>query len=129
MTLGDDKRALLTDGRSFIGRAVLERWIDRGEVAAIDPTATDLTTVASLYATHRPHVVIHTAEVGGGIAAHRAHPGLRFHANAAMALNLIAEGRKAGVERFIYVGTADAYPGDAPVPMRESDLWAGRTFL
>ncbi|TFH18549.1 MAG: NAD-dependent epimerase/dehydratase family protein, partial [Myxococcales bacterium] len=69
--------------------------------------------------------VIHTAEVGCGIAAHRAHPGLHFHANAAMALNLIEEGRKAGVERFIYVGTADAYPGDAPVPMKESDLWAG----
>jgi GDP-L-fucose synthase len=43
----------------------------------------------------------------------------------AMGLHLIEEGRKAGLKKFVQVGTVCAYPKFTPVPFKETDLWNG----
>jgi len=78
-----------------------------------------------MYESLRPVVVIHAAGVGGGIAAHAAHPALHFTANTLMAVHVIDEARRHGVEKMIFLGSADSYPPDAAVPTRENELWNG----
>jgi GDP-L-fucose synthase len=86
---------------------------------------TDAAAVRRLYAEVRPDVVLHLAAEVGGIGANRANPGRYFHSNLAMGLHLIEEGRRAGLEKFVQVGTICAYPKHTPVPFREEDLWNG----
>ena len=73
----------------------------------------------------RPDVVVHLAAVVGGIGANMATPGSFFYDNALMGIQLIEESRRAGVQRFVCVGTVCAYPKHAPAPFREQDLWNG----
>jgi GDP-L-fucose synthase len=42
-----------------------------------------------------------------------------------MGVQLIEEGRKAGVEKIVAIGTVCAYPKFTPVPFKEDDLWSG----
>ena len=71
-------------------------------------------------------IVIHLAANAGGIGWNRAHPGALFYDNAAMGIHLMEESRKAGVKKFVQIGTVCAYPFQPPrIPFREDDLWAG----
>jgi GDP-L-fucose synthase len=124
------KRVLVTGGAGFVGRGLVQRLKEMG---VQDPFVArrkdfDLTRhedVVRLYAQVRPQAVFHLAAEVGGIGANQKHPGRFFFANAAMGLHLIEEGRLAGVERFIQVGTICAYPKFAPVPFNEDDVWNG----
>jgi GDP-L-fucose synthase len=42
-----------------------------------------------------------------------------------MGAQLMEEGRRHGVEKFVAIGTVCSYPKFTPVPFREADLWAG----
>jgi GDP-L-fucose synthase len=73
----------------------------------------------------RPELVIHLAAVVGGIGANRENPGRFFYENAIMGIELIEQARRAGVAKFVQVGTVCSYPKMTPVPFREEDLWNG----
>jgi GDP-L-fucose synthase len=88
----------------------------------------DLTTedgARRLYADATPDVVIHAAAEVGGIGANRDNPGRFFYANMAMGLHLIEHGRRAGLRKFVQIGTICAYPKHTPVPFAEDKLWDG----
>lgn len=70
-------------------------------------------------------MVIHLAAKVGGIGANRAHPGEFFYDNLMMGTQLIHESWKAGVGKFVALGTVCAYPKFTPVPFKEDDLWSG----
>ena len=53
------------------------------------------------------------------------NPGKYFYENAIMGMNVMEEARKAGVKKFVNVGTICSYPKHTPVPFREADLWNG----
>jgi len=74
---------------------------------------------------HRPDVIIHAAAVVGGIGANRLQPGRFFYDNAIMGIQLIEEARRAGVAKFVCVGTTCSYPKFATVPFHEDQLWDG----
>jgi GDP-L-fucose synthase len=78
-----------------------------------------------MFAHLAPSVVVHAAAAVGGIGANVDNPGLFLYANAIMGLALLEESRLHGVERFILISTTCAYPKDAPLPLREDDLWSG----
>jgi GDP-L-fucose synthase len=42
-----------------------------------------------------------------------------------MAVHVIDEGRRRGVEKIVFIGSADSYSPAATVPTPESDLWSG----
>jgi GDP-L-fucose synthase len=86
---------------------------------------TEQASVRQLYRESRPDFVIHLAAEVGGIGANRENPGRFFYANAMMGILLIEEARRAGVDKFVQVGTICAYPKMTPVPFREEDLWNG----
>jgi GDP-L-fucose synthase len=61
----------------------------------------------------------------GGIGANRANPGSFFYENAIMGIQLLHEGYKADLEKFVALGTICAYPKFTPVPFKEDNLWDG----
>jgi len=70
-------------------------------------------------------VLIHLAARVGGIGANREHPAEFFYENLMMGVQLMHEAWRAGVSKFVAIGTVCAYPKFTPVPFHEDDLWNG----
>ncbi|HEX6370595.1 MAG TPA: GDP-L-fucose synthase [Longimicrobium sp.] len=123
------RRVLVTGGGGFLGSHLVERLQALGAEPFVPRRADfDLTRQADverLYAESRPAMVMHLAAEVGGIGANRASPGRFFYANAMMGVMMIEEARRAGVEKFVQVGTVCAYPKYTRVPFREEELWGG----
>jgi GDP-L-fucose synthase len=73
----------------------------------------------------RPDLVIHLAAVVGGIGANRENPGRFFYENAIMGIELMEQACRAGIDKFVQIGTVCSYPKLTPVPFHEDDLWNG----
>ncbi|MCI0339686.1 MAG: GDP-L-fucose synthase [Planctomycetales bacterium] len=123
-------RVLVTGGAGFLGTHVVEALRSRGARDVVVPRRAEYdlrseSVVERLYREKRPDVVIHLAAVVGGIGANRANPGSFFYDNAVMGVLLMEHARRAGVKKFVAVGTICAYPKFTPVPFREENLWDG----
>ena len=73
----------------------------------------------------QPTLIIHLAARVGGIGANREHPADFFYDNLLMGVQLMHEAWRAGVDKFVAIGTVCAYPKFTPTPFREDDLWNG----
>jgi len=123
-------RIVVTGGTGFLGRHLMAALRARGHdrAVAIGAEDYDLTLeaqVARMLADLRPERIIHLAAVVGGIGANRRSPGTFFYRNLMMGVLLMEQARRAGVERFLSVGTICSYPKFTPVPFREDELWNG----
>src|SRR5688572_2126924 len=124
------QRVMVTGGGGFLGRRVVERLreLDCGAVIAPRSAEYDLRRtddIVRLYDAARPTMVLHLAAVVGGIGANRERPAEFFYDNLLMGVQLMHEAWRAGVPKFVALGTVCAYPKFAPVPFREEDLWNG----
>ncbi len=129
MKLGE-KRILVTGGAGFLGKHLVQALRKRGSTEIVVPRRSqyDLTREAAVERLCReaqPEVVIHLAAVVGGIGANRETPGRFVYENLLMGALLMEHGRRAGVQKFVSVGTICSYPKFTPVPFREEDLWNG----
>lgn len=125
-----DRRITVTGGSGFLGGYILEGLAARGarNVTVPESAEYDLTRmqdVVRMYDDMKPDMVIHLAARVGGIGANMAHPGKFFYDNLMMGVQLMDEGRRRGLEKFVALGTICAYPKFTPVPFREEDLWNG----
>jgi len=77
------------------------------------------------YQDSQPDIVIHLAARVGGIGINREKPGEFFYDNLMMGALSMEQGRLAGVEKFVSIGTICAYPKFTPVPFQEEYLWDG----
>ena len=124
------RRVLVTGGNGFLGSHILEQLEEQGAHHVVAPTVaeydlTDAMAVRDLITDSNPDIVIHLAAEVGGIGANREQPGRFFYANMVMGVHMIEEARRAGVGKFVQLGTICAYPKHTPVPFREADLWNG----
>lgn len=129
-TFWSGRRVVLTGGNGFLGSFVRERIAASEPAALLVPRAAELDlrdagAIREYLAAHRPDLIIHMAAVVGGIGANLLHPGSFFYENAIMGIQLIEEARRAGVAKFVCLGTICAYPKFSLVPFREDDLWNG----
>lgn len=130
MSFWENKRVVVTGGAGFLGSYLVAGLRREGCRQIFVPRRRDY-DLRTLEAIHRllddaaPDIVIHAAGVVGGIGANRAHPAEFFYDNLMMGVQLLHESWKAGVAKFVAIGTICAYPKFTPVPFREEDLWNG----
>lgn len=124
------KMILVTGGAGFLGKNVVEELLRHGASRKniIVPRSKDidlrvLKNVKKIV--KNVDIVIHLAAKVGGIGYNREHPGEMFYDNIIMGTQLMHEAWKAGVEKFVAIGTICCYPKFTPVPFKEEDLWNG----
>jgi GDP-L-fucose synthase len=124
------RRIMVTGGSGFLGRRVVAKLEERGAHDVFVPRKAQYNLVDRAAARRaledaRPDVILHLAAVVGGIGANMENPGLFFYENLMMGVQLMEEARRAGVEKFVAVGTICAYPKHTPLPFSEDSIWDG----
>ncbi len=129
-----NQRVIVSGGSGFLGSAVVRKLRERGVQAIIVPRKaqydlTQIEAVRQLMAdTAQPQpvdMVIHLAARVGGIGSNRAYPAEFFYDNLMMGASLFHESWRAGIEKFVALGTICAYPKYTPLPFKEENLWDG----
>lgn len=122
-------KVLVTGGHGFLGTQIVDLLKYRGyNVIAPSIEEVDLRkkqAVCDMFYKHQPEYVINAAALVGGIAENMEAPGRFFYENVTMGLNVIEEAMRHETKKFVQVGTACAYPADAPMPLKETDIWNG----
>lgn len=126
----NEQRVVVTGGSGFLGSHVVDKLHERGVGEVFVPLREEYDlrhqdAILDLLNDARPSLVIHLAASVGGIGANRAHPAEFFYDNLMMGVQLLHESWRAGVGKFVAIGTVCAYPKYTPIPFREEDLWDG----
>lgn len=125
-----DKKILVTGGAGFLGSKVVANLLQNGIAGEniFVPRFEEYDLRESSFckkAVQGRDVVIHVAGRVGGIGFSRTHPADAYYDNTAMALHMIDASYRAGVQKFVGIGSICSYPKFTPVPFREEDLWNG----
>lgn len=129
MTL-NDKKIVLTGGSGFLGERVFQKLIADGVSSEniFIPRSNEFDLrkkeVCDEVVKGRD-VVIHLAAKVGGLWSHVGRHAEFFYDNAVMGLHLIDSSHRAGIQKFVGLGTVCEYPDEASIPFRENDLWNG----
>lgn len=125
------QRVIVTGANGFLGRhlCVHLEALGCGAIYPVRSAQYDLREQANVERLYEDFVeataVVHLAARVGGIGANRKYPGTFFYDNLMMGVLLMEYARRAGVPKFVSVGTICSYPKHTPVPFREEALWDG----
>ena len=121
---------IVTGSRGFLGQHLMAYLRELGYDPYGVPSSTyDLRTPYALEALFKhagkPDVIFHLAASVGGISYNLNNPASIYFNNVMMNTQLIQRAALAGVSKFIFAGSACAYPNHNPIPTGEHCLWNG----
>jgi len=126
-----EKKILITGANGFLGKHLVKNLLEKRKVPKENlflPSFEefDLRKLENCQkVVKNQDIIIHLAAKVGGIGLNKEIPGEMFYDNAIMGIQLMESARKAGVEKFVALGTICCYPKFTPVPFKEKDLWNG----
>jgi len=123
-------RILVAGARGLVGGAIVRQLRAKGFTNLLTPgrAEVDLTDRAALdayLAAQKPQFVFDAAAKVGGIQANNQFPGDFIRENLLIQTNLIDASYRAGIEKFVFLGSSCIYPKFAPQPMKEEHLLTG----
>jgi GDP-L-fucose synthase len=126
----DGRRVCVTGGAGFLGSYVVAKLRERGAGPVFVPRSNEYNlverdSVRRALKDSRPSLVIHLAANVGGIGENQVRPAEFFYDNLMMGVGTLHESWRAGVDKFVGVGTVCSYPKYTPVPFREELFWEG----
>jgi GDP-L-fucose synthase len=86
---------------------------------------TDQAVVRDFFCAQRPEAVILAAARVGGISANASRPALFIRDNLLIQANVIDAAHRAGVKKFVFLGSSCIYPRLSPQPIKEEYLLTG----
>jgi len=127
MILKKDTKIYIAGHRGMVGSAVWRALEFKGYTNLIGKTSAELDlrnqqAVFDFYANEKPEVVIDAAAKVGGILANNDFPYQFLMENLQIQNNLIDGAYKAGIEKFIFLGSSCIYPKFASQPLKEEYL-------
>lgn len=124
----ENRKILVTGGNGFLGQNVVAKLREFGASNIIVPRSYEYdlrNRDVCEKIVKNVNIVIHLAAQIGGIGYISEHQGEMFYNNIIMGVELMEASRKAGVKKFVSVGTVCEYPKLTPLPFKEEDLWNG----
>ena len=114
----------------MVGSAIWRALTSKGYINLIGKTSKELNltnqqSVLDFYKKEHPKIVIDAAAKVGGILANNDFPYPFLMENMQIQNNLIDGAHKAGIEKFIFLGSSCIYPKFASQPLKEEFLLTG----
>jgi GDP-L-fucose synthase len=130
MSYFKNKNLLVTGGEGFVGtnlvKELIKRGVEKNNIQIPIEEKCDLRMWDNCKKVVKDmDIVIHLAARVGGIGYNQKHPSELFYDNVIMSTQLMEAARQVGVNKYVTVSTACAYPSLTPVPFREEDIWSG----
>ena len=127
MNLKKTTKIYIAGHRGMVGSAVWRSLESKGYSNLIGKTSAELDlrnqqAVTDFYNQEQPVVVIDAAAKVGGILANNDFPYQFLMENLQIQNNLIDGANKAGIEKFIFLGSSCIYPKFTPQPLKEEYL-------
>ncbi len=130
MQLNHDSRIYVAGHRGLVGAAVTRTLQAQGYQHLVLRTheeldLTDQGAVRAFFDRERPAAVVMAAARVGGIQANNTRPALFIRDNLLIQDNVIDAAYRAGVAKFVFLGSSCIYPKLSPQPIKEEYLLTG----
>jgi NAD dependent epimerase/dehydratase family len=124
------RRIAVTGGAEFLDRGVVRKLQERGctDVTVPRRARCDLSRrddSERLFDKYRPHLQLYRATTEDHPTHHR-NVGESFYNNVMMITQSMEASSRHGVEKMTCIDSASSYPANAPVPLREGELFKGQ---
>lgn len=123
------ERVLITGSAGVVGSALVREMSAAGyDVAAVSFRDGDLRVpgvAERIVSENQPEVILHIAARVHGLMGNIGSQGSAFLDNVQMNTNMIEAARKAGVRKFVGMGSTAVYSDSVALPMSESSIWDG----